>query len=132
MKHFLLIAALAAVLTGASVSLSSCGGRRSTQNTDTLRVNTTEMGAGVRGFNGPTPLEITVVKGIVTEIKALPNQETPRFLQQVLDSGLLSRLDGKTVEEARETELDAVTGATFTSRAMIENIRLGLESVDRK
>ena len=130
MKHFLLIAAILAVLTGASVSLSSCGARQSTRDTDTLRVNTTGMGAEVRGFNGPTPLEITVVKGIVTEIKALPNQETPRFLQLVLDSGLLSKLDGMPVKEAREVQLDAVSGATFTSRAMIENIRLGLESVD--
>ena len=72
------------------------------------------------------------MKGVVTEIKALPNQETPRFLQHVLESGLLSRLDGMTVKEARDVRLDAVSGATYTSRAMIENIRIGLESAGSK
>ena len=120
MKNFLLLTAVLAVLAGASASLSSCGSRRAAaQEPDTLRINTTESGAGVTGFNGPTPLEITVVKGVVTEIRALPNQETPRFLQHVLESGLLSRLD-------------AVSGATYTSRAMIENIRIGLESAGSK
>lgn len=130
MKNVLLLTAVLAVLAGASVSLSSCGSRRPAQASDTLRVNTTESGADIMGFNGPTPLEITVVKGVVTEIKALPNQETPRFLRHVLESGLLSRLDGMTVKEARRVRLDAVSGATFTSRAMIQNIQLGLESAD--
>ena len=133
MKNFLLLTAVLAVLAGASASLSSCGSRRAAvQEPDTLRINTTESGAGVTGFNGPTPLEITVVKGVVTEIRALPNQETPRFLQHVLESGLLSRLDGMTVKEARDVRLDAVSGATYTSRAMIENIRIGLESAGSK
>ena len=127
MRNILLLTAVLAVLTGASVSLSSCGSGSRNQNSDTLRVNTTELGADIRGFNGPTPVEITVVKGVITEIKALPNVETPGFFQRVLDSGLLGKLDGKTLEEARDVKLDAVTGATYSSKALIENIRLGLE-----
>lgn len=127
MKKFLLLAAVFTVFAGTFLgSVTSCGGNRS-QAPDTLRINTTDISADVMGFNGPTPVEISVCNGVITGIKALPNQETPRFLQKVLDSGLLDRLDGKTLEEAREVELDAVTGATFTSRAMIENIRRGLE-----
>ena len=127
MKKFLLLAAVFTVFAGTFLgSVTSCGGNRS-QAPDTLRINATDISADVMGFNGPTPVEISVCNGVITGIKALPNQETPRFLQKVLDSGLLDRLDGKTLEEAREVELDAVTGATFTSRAMIENIRRGLE-----
>lgn len=132
MKSFLLLTAVLAVLAGASVSMSSCGSGSRGQQPDTLRVNTTELGADVMGFNGPTPVEITVVKGVVTEIKALPNVETPRFFQFVLDSGLLGKLDGKTLAEAKDVRLDAVTGATYTSKALIENIRLGLKEAGAK
>ena len=131
MRNILLLTAILAVFAGASVSLSSCGSGSRNQNSDTLRVNTTGLGADIMGFNGPTPVEITVVKGVVSEIKALPNQETPRFMQHVLGSGLLDKLNGLTVKEAREAGLDAVSGATYTSRSLIENIRLGLEQVEK-
>ena len=36
---------------------------------------------------------------------------------------------GKTVKEAKETQLDAVSGATYTSSALIQNIQVGLELV---
>ena len=131
MKNFILYLTVAAILAGTFAVSSSCGNSGSGKAPDTLRINTTELGAKVVGFNGTTPLEISVCKGVITGIKALPNQETPKFLQKVLESGLLERLNGMTLEEARKVELDAVTGATFTSKAMIENIRLGLEGASR-
>ncbi len=93
---------------------------------DTLKINTTSFGEDIIGFNGPTPVEISVVSGRVSGIKALPNKETPRFFQRVLESGLLSRLNGKTLEEARNVKLDAVTGATYSSEALIKNIERGI------
>lgn len=108
---------------------TSCGTNAGAKGADTLKVNTTELGAEVIGFNGITPVEISVHKGVITKIEALPNQETPRYFQAVLESGLLEKLVGKTVKEAKATELDAVSGATFSSEALIQNIRLGLEAV---
>lgn len=130
MKKILLFAAIAAVLGGTCYVGTSCG-TSAAKGPDTLKINTTKLGADVIGFNGPTPVEISVYKGVITQIKALPNQESPRYLQTVLDSGLLGKLVGKTVEEAKDTELDAVTGATYTSEAMIKNIRLGLEEASK-
>jgi uncharacterized protein with FMN-binding domain len=106
----------------------SCGSSAA-KGPDTLKVNTTELGASIIGFNGATPVEISICKGTITKIKALPNQESPRYLQEVLSSGLLEKLVGKTVKEAKETQLDAVSGATYTSSALIQNIQLGLEQV---
>ena len=126
MKKTLLFVAIAAVLGGTCYVGTSCG-TSAAKGPDTLKINTKELGAGIIGFNGPTPVEISVYKGVITSIKALPNQESPRYLQMVLDSGLLGKLVGKTLDEAKGTELDAVTGATYTSEAMIKNIRLGLE-----
>jgi len=126
MKTALLLTAVTAVLAGTFlVSTASCGA--SSQGPDTLKINTTELCEDVIGFNGPTPVEISVHKGVITGIEVLPNREGPRYLQMVRESGLLSKLIGKTVEEAKAEPLDAVTGATFTSSALIKNIKAGLE-----
>lgn len=127
MKKALLYFVLASVLLGTFTVSSSCGNRRAAKGPDTLKVNTTELAADVMGFNGPTPVEISICKGVITDVKVLPNQESPRFLQNVLESGLLKSLIGKTPEEARNAKLDAVTGATYTSTALIENVRRGLK-----
>jgi uncharacterized protein with FMN-binding domain len=132
MKKFILIAVaalfIAAVLPGAArTSFPGNAGAAA----DTLKVNTTDLAKDVEGFNGPTPVEISVVKGKITRIKLLPNQETPNFLQLVIDAGLLKALDGKSVEEASKVKLDAVTGATYSSKAIIENIHRGLDTLKK-
>ena len=132
MKKTIMAAVLAAVLLSISLVSPSCGMRGNAKAQDTLRINTTNLGKDIIGFNGPTPVEITVVKGIISQIKALPNRESPRYQQYVEDSGLLKALDGKTIEEAKAVELDAVSGATYTSTALIKNIRLGLENTETK
>lgn len=129
MKKAILILGILAVLGSTCLMSTSCGTNAGAKGADTLKVNTTELGAEVIGFNGITPVEISVHKGVITRIEALPNQETPRYFQTVLESGLLEKLVGKTVKEAKATELDAVSGATFSSEALIQNIRLGLEAV---
>ena len=125
--------AVAAVLLAASLPGASRSGHPDDTYAaaDTLKVNTTSLASDVEGFNGTTPVEISVVKGKITRIKLLPNQETPSFLQLVIDSGLLKALDGKTVEEASKVKLDAVSGATYSSTAIIENIHRGLDSLKK-
>lgn len=99
---------------------------------DTLKINTSSLGADVIGFNGPTPVEISVYKGVITSIKPLPNNESPRYLQFVEESGLFRKLLGKTIDEARAIPLDAVSGATYTSEALIRNIEMGLAAAGEK
>lgn len=127
MKKLLLMAGIGLLLISMSVVIPSCGTGRTAKGPDTLKINTTDLGAEVIGFNGPTPVEISVVKGVITKIEALPNREGPRYLQKVRESGLFEKLVGKTIEEAKSEQLDAVSGATFTSSALIKNIQLGLE-----
>ena len=95
-------------------------------------VNTEKLGKEVMGYAGPTPVEITVVDGKIDKIVALPNSETPGFFQRVTESPIFTALKGKTIKEASEVKLDAVSGATYSSKAVIENIRLGLEEAAKK
>lgn len=128
MKKILLLACIGLFGVSVCVVSPSCSMCSGAKGPDTLKINTTKVGAGIIGYNGPTPLEISVYEGVITKIKALPNVENPRYLKLVLDSGLLQQFVGKTVQEAREMQVDAVSGATFTSEAMLENIRLGLSA----
>ena len=132
-KKMLILAAFAALLVTigflckANVSHSDAKAQA-----DTLVVNTTELCKDVIGYDGPTPLKISVVKGVVVKVEALPNTETPRFFDQVLQSGLLKAVVGKKVSEAATMPLDAVTGATYSSQAVIENLRAGLKEAAKR
>ena len=88
-------------------------------------VNTTKLGADVQGYNGPTPLNIYIKGDKIENIEALPNDETPRFFEMV-KTGLLKKWNGMTVKQAASANVDAVTGATYSSNAVKENVRLGV------
>ena len=87
-------------------------------------VNTTSIASDIIGYAGTVPLLITIKDNRVEHIKALPNQETEDFFETA--AVLLSRWNGKTTEEAEALQVDAVSGATFSSKAIIGNVQRGL------
>lgn len=89
-------------------------------------VNTTSLTQNVQGYNGPTPLNIYIKGDKIQKIEALPNDETPSFFDRV-KTHLLNKWNGMTVKQASEAKIDAVTGATYSSNAVKENVRVGLE-----
>ena len=132
-KKLMILAAVAALLvTIGFLCKANVSRGESMAQADTLVVNTTELCKDVIGYDGPTPLKIYVVKGVVVKVEALPNTETPRFFDQVLESGLLKAVVGKKVSEAATMPLDAVTGATYSSQAVIENLRAGLKEAAKR
>ena len=90
-----------------------------------IRLNTTELGKDIIGYGGTVPLEITLQDGRIKSVEALPNSETPKFFESA--SVLLSKWDGQTIEDAQKLKVDGVSGATFTSKAIIENVQRGLQ-----
>lgn len=119
------------LLAAAAVCLGACAANKKPKQ-QSFVVNTETIGKEVMGYAGNTPLEIHVKDGRIEKIVALPNAETPGFFQRVVESPIFTSLTGKTIEEASEVQLDAVTGATWSSKAVIENIRLGLKEARRK
>lgn len=91
----------------------------------TIVVNTTSLSKDITGFGGNVPLNIYIKDGVVKDIKALPNKETPEFFGKA--SSLLDKWKGKTVDEATKLKVDGVSGATYSSRAIIENMKMGLQ-----
>ena len=66
---------------------------------------------------------MTFTNGKISGIKLLPNHETPSYFQRVERSGIVQQFIGLTPAQAEAKKVDAVSGATFSSRALIRNIQ---------
>ena len=92
-------------------------------------VNTTTLAADVDGYVETTPLKIYIKDDKIDHIEALPNQETPKYFHQV-KKNMLGQWNGKkvkTVIRDMKAETDGVTGATYSSNAVFENVKRGLQ-----
>jgi len=85
---------------------------------------------GIKGYAGETPLMVALnAKERVQKVVLLPNEETPRFLQMVIDSGLLGSWDGMKLKRARKHEVDVVSGATFSSNSIIRSFQAAIKNL---
>lgn len=76
------------------------------------------------GYAGPTPLLIGIGKdGRVTGVHLLKSDESPGFVENIRMAGYMESWDGKDWREAMTLEVDAVTGATVTSKAIGDTLR---------
>lgn len=89
-------------------------------------INTTTIGKNVDGYVGATPLKVYIKKNKVVKVEALKNQETPKYMAKVKKQ-LLTKWDGMKVADARKLNVDGVTGATYTSDAVVENVQIALD-----
>jgi len=121
------IAVAMAALVAASASAQTKDDGTLRHSGDTLIVNTKVLGANVIGYNDVTPLEVKIVGGKVAAIVALPNDDTPSYFGRAFET-LKAKWLGKSVKEAASVKPDAVSGATYSSKAIIRNVSLALEA----
>lgn len=83
----------------------------------------------VTGYGGPTPVAIGLdADGEVLGVLLLDNHESEDYLQDVLDSPLLESWNGLSPAAALRKPVDAVSGATMSSSAIIETVQLTLQA----
>ena len=117
MKRFILIAGLLALAATTSPVKKQADG--------TVTINTTTLKAD-EGCFGPTPVIIHLdAQERVSKIEALPNGETPSYWSLVMEK-LSTVWNGLPATEAASLEVDAVTGATYSSEGLISNVRSGI------
>lgn len=126
-KNSILLLACTVILGAAILIACSGGDNVMSKKKGVYTVDTSTLGSNVKGYNGPTPLKIQIQKDKIVSVEALENSETPGFFQRVVKGGLLEKWNGMSVDEAMTAEVDVVSGATFSSRAVIENVRLGVK-----
>ena len=129
MKKTIIIAAIMLLVAGTSAldARTKKTSKKKTAST-TQVIYTGEIAKKVVGYNGPTPLNITVKNGVIENIEVLENQESPAYLNRAT-AKVLPQYIGKTVAQAKSVKAEVATGATYSSQALIKNIQMGLEQV---
>lgn len=92
----------------------------------TYVINTTTLAQDVEGYNGPTPVEIHINKNKIVKVVLLKSQETPKYNARI-KKNLLPQYEGMKITKKQQVNVDGLTGATFTSDAVKENVRRGLD-----
>ena len=87
----------------------------------------------VKGYNDLTPVMILVDKSkTIKKVALLTNWETQRFVSKLQNKGFFDLWVGKTLKEARNIQVDAHTGATYTALAVSKNVEFLLNSGTKK
>ena len=89
-------------------------------------VNTTTLCPDVKGYADAVPVKIYIKGGKIEKIKPLHNAETPKFWA-LIKKEMLPKWEGMDVKKAAKTKIDAVTGATFSSKALLKNVQTGCD-----
>ncbi len=81
----------------------------------------------IYGFAGNTPLMIVLdKKQKIIGTKILDNNESTNFLDHVSNKGLFNSWNGLSLQEALNKQVDAISGATYTSEAIINSLKIRL------
>lgn len=84
------------------------------------------------GYGGPLKVAVAVdPEGNLLGLTIMDQKETPSFLRRVLEADLLAVLKGKSYRDAFNLgqDIDGVTGATYTTRALVEAARQGSRTI---
>lgn len=92
----------------------------------TYVVNTTTLADDVKGYIESTPVEVYIKKNKIVKVVLLKNQETPKYNAKVKKQ-MVPLYEGQKILKKSTVEVDGVTGATFTSNAVKENVKRALE-----
>lgn len=111
-----------AVLLGTSVSAQETMRK---EKDGTYVVNTTTLAQDVEGYNGPTPVEVYIRKNKIVKVLMLKSQETPKYVARIKKL-LLPSFEGKKIVKGTIADVDGLTGATFTSNSVKENVVRGV------
>jgi len=132
MKKTIIIAAIMLLVAG-TASLDARTKKKASKSkaSTTQVIYTGDIAKKVIGYNGPIPLNIIIKSGVIENIEVLENQESPGYLKRAKDK-VLPQYIGKTVAEAKKLNADVATGATYTSKALIQNIQMGLDQAKSK
>lgn len=91
---------------------------------DGTKVIHTALLTNTPGYAGPIPLDVYIKNDTISEIQARPNAESPSFFNRA--SAMFTQWIGKTPAETESLRIDGVSGATYSSNAIKENMAAAL------
>jgi Na+-translocating ferredoxin:NAD+ oxidoreductase RnfG subunit/ferredoxin len=90
-------------------------------------VFSSDLAPEVQGFNGHVPVAVALdLSGRIVEARVLPGQETPGYVRSIYAPEFAAQFRGKRYSDPLSPGhgVDAVTGATVTSSAVTDGVRL--------
>ncbi|KAA3663743.1 MAG: FMN-binding protein, partial [Chloroflexi bacterium] len=84
------------------------------------------------GYGGPIVVAVGLdLEGNVVETAVADHVETPSFFERVMNAGFTEQLMGKTYSDGFQLneDLDGITGATYTARALAEATLQGTQRI---
>ncbi len=121
MRHFSSLITALALLT---ITIS-CADKNMSKNTDgSYTINTIELGKNIKGYNAQVPISITIKNSVIQQVVLYENDETPEYLIDV-ENRLLPKYKNLSINNI--SNIDAISGATFTSRAVMRNVDVAVK-----
>ena len=114
------------MLLVAAVVMASAQEVMKKEKDGTYVINTTTLAQDVEGYAGPTPVKVYIKKDKVVKVVMLKTMDGPKYQARVKKE-MLPQYEGVNVKKGTVPDVDAVTGATFTSNAVQENVRRAVE-----
>ena len=125
-KIILKVLALAVLIVAATYTIKAYNQKK--VSAEPIVIDTTELCKDVIGHHATTPVKITIVDGKIQSVVALPSDETPSFYESAVK--VLESFKGLTVKQALEADVDAISGATMSSVALVKNVKAGLQTLE--
>jgi len=93
-------------------------------------VNSTNFAKEVVGYKGRTPVLVYVNKAKkVQKVITLSNVETPNFFNAA--APVVNKWNGVSAKKGPSHQVDAVSGATYSSKALIANVQAALNAYNK-
>lgn len=82
-----------------------------------------------KGYSGPVPMGVAFgPDGTITSVVGMPNTETPGLGTKVTDQEFSSQFVGRAAEPLAIDDIDAITGATISSKAALAAVNEAIEA----
>lgn len=87
--------------------------------------NSEKYGIDIFGYYEDVPTLVVTDKNYkILKVSVINSYETEEYLGRVRKKGFFSKWNGKQIQSVKDLKVDAVSGATLTSEAVIDNVKL--------
>lgn len=125
LKIFAISILSAAAVSAAAIARPADSGPMTKSADGTYIVDTSAI-CDAKGYKGATPLLVYIKDDKVVNVEPLANNETPSYFRR-LKKDFMQLWNGHTVAEAADLDVNCRTGATYSAKAVKQNIDAALE-----
>ncbi len=119
------ISLLISIISVIPIGLASCSDRNMLHNADgSFTINTIELGKEIKGYAGLVPVNVTIKDSRIQKVEILENIETFDYIVDV-EKRMLPKYKNLPLDSI--SEIDAVSGATYSSRAVKKNVHVAVD-----